>query len=229
MSKNGMRGCIVLAIVLAVFSVVAFAAPFSMTAPFWIAYVFGVIAIAFQIYVFHISFSKGADAKSKFYGFPIARIGMIYLGVQLILSIATMCLAEIIPAWLAIIIHIIPIAFAAIGCITAEVMRDEVVRQDTQQKKNVTNMRTLQALASTLASQCSDESVKTELKKLADAFRYSDPVSSDATKELENELDAELKNLQKALAASDADGVKSLCGKLQDTLSERNRVCAVNK
>ena len=56
MSKNRLRGYITLAVLLAVFSVVAFAAPFSKTAVFWLAYVFGVIAIAYQIYVFQMSF-----------------------------------------------------------------------------------------------------------------------------------------------------------------------------
>ena len=132
MSKNGLRGCIVLAVILAVFSVIAFAAPFSMTAAFWIAFISGVIAILFQIYVFGTSFSKGKDAKSRFYGFPIARIGIIYLVVQLAVSIAEMAWASKIPAWVVLIINVIIFAVAAIGCIAAETVRDEVVRQDVQ-------------------------------------------------------------------------------------------------
>ena len=93
MGKNEIRGYIVDAILLIVFSVIAFAAPFAKTGVFWMAYLFGVIAIAYQIYVFQISFNQGDDVKSKFYGFPIARVGVIYLAVQLVLSLIEMCLA----------------------------------------------------------------------------------------------------------------------------------------
>ena len=229
MTKNGLRGYITLAILFAVFSVIAFVAPFSMPASFWIAYIFGVIAIALQIYVFKISFANGESAKSKFYGFPIARIGITYLVVQLVVSIVEMALASLLPLWVAIIINVLLLAAAVIGCIAADVMRDEVVRQDSQIKKDVTNMRSLQSLAASLAGQCPDESLKSDLQKLADEFKYSDPVSSDATKALETELDAQMKELQKALNERDIEGAKAYCNKLLSGLSERNRLCSLNK
>ncbi|MBR3032239.1 MAG: TIGR04086 family membrane protein [Clostridiales bacterium] len=229
MSKNGVRGYIVVAILLALFSVIAFAAPFSMTSTFWIAYVSGVIAILLQIYVFSISFSKGKGAKSKFYGFPIARIGVVYLIVQFALSIIEMIFADDIPAWVAIIINVIVFAIAAIGCIAADLVRDEVVRQDVQVKANISNIRSLQALSAGLPGMCSDEALKKDLQKLADEFKYSDPVSSDATKALEADMAVQLNDLKNALGNGDYDAARSYCGKLLSGLSERNRVCKLNK
>lgn len=229
MAKNKVRGFIILAIILVVFSIIAFVIPFSKTATFWIAYVFGVIAIAYQIYVFNIAFTNGEDAKSKFYGFPIAKIGAIYLIVQLVISLALICLAKIMPVWASIIINIIPIAVASIGCITADVMRDEIVQQDIQIKTDVSNMRSLQSLSAAIVGQCQDEAVKLELQKLSDEFRYSDPVSSEATKELENSLENKMKELQKFISDGDYENVKTLCNKVSIELSERNRVCALNK
>ena len=95
--KKNIKGYIILAILLVVFSVIAFAAPFSMKAPFWIAYVCGVIAIAFQLYVFNVAFANGEDVKSRFYGFPIAKIGVVYMIVQLIVSLIEMGTAFIVP------------------------------------------------------------------------------------------------------------------------------------
>ena len=229
MSKNGVRGCIVVAILLAVFSAIAFAAPFCMTATFWIAYVSGLIAILLQIYVFMVSFSKGKGARSKFYGFPIARIGVIYLAVQMVLSIIEMIFSDDIPAWAALIINVIVFAVAAIGCIGAEIARDEVVRQDVQVKKNISNMQSLQALSAGLADQCPDESLKKDLQKLADEFKYSDPVSSDATIAMEAELGTQLQELKNALGNGDMETARSFCGKLLSGLSERNRICKLGK
>lgn len=229
MSKNGLRGYIVLAIVLAVFSVIAFVAPFSMTATFWVAYICGVVAIAFQLYVFHVSFSKGTGAKSKFYGFPVARIGVTYLLVQLVLSLVEMGLSEKIPSWVAIIINVIVFAVAAIGCITAEVVRDEVVRQDVQVKQSITNMRSLQTFASGLPGQCSDESLKKDLQKLADEFKFSDPVSSPSTAAMEVELGNQLQQLKNALNSGDYNTARSFCENVLNGLNARNQACKLNK
>jgi len=67
------------------------------------------------------------------------------------------------------------------------------------------------------------------LQKLADEFRYSDPVSSEKTQELEEDMKVQLGDIQQALVEGDFDGAKKLCGKLMGSLAERNRVCSVSK
>ena len=229
MGKNEKRGYAVLAIIFVVFSVIAFAVPFTKNSVFVLAYIFGAIAIAFQIYVFKLSFSHGEDAKSKFYGMPIANIGLYYLSVQLVLSLVEMIAAKILPTWLAVIVNVIPIALALIGCITADVMRDEIERQDVQLKKDISNMRALQSMSSNFVGICLDEERKKQLQNLADEFRYSDPVSSEDTKELENELQQMMKELQCAIIDGDMDAVETLCMKAVAGLNERNRVCKLGK
>ena len=228
MIKDEKRGQILLAVIFIVFTVIAFVIPFPKTITFWIAYLFGVFAILFQIYIFKTSFGK-PDARSRFYGFPIARLGLIYLVIQLIASIIEIAVAKFIPAWVIIVINILILAFALIGCISAETMRDEIDRQDENLKRNVSNMRELQSLSATLSDQCNDEDLKKELKKLAEEFRYSDPISSDKTKALEADLQSRMRDLQQAVNDGDMEGAKALCSKLSACLQERNRVCALNK
>ena len=229
MTKNTSRGLIILAIVLAVFSLIAFAVPFAHTTLFWVAYGFGVFAILFQLYIFKTSFAGNGDAKSRFYGFPIARLGIYYLIAQLILSVIELALTGLIPAWPAVIMNVLVLAFVLIGCITAETMRDEIVQQDQKLKKNVSTMRELQSLATSMVGQCSDEEMKSIVKKIADELRFSDPVSSDATAELEEDMRNQLADIQQAIVEGDADGAKTLCQKLLSNLTERNRICSVNK
>lgn len=229
MVKNEIRGYIVDAILLIVFSVIAFAAPFAKTGIFWMAYLFGVIAIAYQIYVFQISFNQGDDVKSKFYGFPIARVGVIYLTVQLVLSLIEMCLAAIVPVWVAVIVNILPIAFALIGCIAAEVMRDEIVHQDIKIKTDVGNMRALQSQTASFVGMSQDAVVKKQLQDLADDFKYSDPVSSEATQEMEMELKFLVNEIQRALVDGDMKSVEGFLVRVKASLAERNRVCKLGK
>ena len=228
MSKNATRGIFTLVILLAVFSVIAFVIPFPKNTVFWIAYVCGVFAILFQLYIFKSSFGN-ENARSRFYGFPIARLGIYYLVIQLVVSIAEIALSKILPIWVVILINVVIFAVAMIGCITTETVRDEIVRQDGKLKESVFNIRELQSISATLVDQCGDEELKKSLKKLADDFRYSDPLSSDKTQTLETEMQVRIGELQQAVIDGDIESAKQLCDKLAGNLRERNRICAVNK
>lgn len=227
--KNRKRGYTLIAILLIVFSVIAFVIPFIKTTTFFVAYTFGIMAILYQIYIFKISFNGSVSAKSKFYGFPIARIGVVYLVVQLVVSIIEMGVSIIMPSWIGIIINVVLLSIVIIGCIAADAMKEEILNQDDKLKHSVSNMRTLQSLSATLASQCDDLELKKILQKLADEFKYSDPVSTENTVKMEQNLIQEIGDVQGALADGDYKSINSLCKKIMADLTERNRVCARGK
>ena len=229
MKKNTVRGLIVLAILLAVFCAIAFAVPFVRMTVLWLGFGFGVFAILFQLYIFHSAVAVKGNAKSRIYGFPILRVGVYYLVAQFIISLLEMALAKVLPVWMALLINIILAALAITGCFTVETMCDEIVRQDRELKKNVSNMRELQSLSATLVGQCKDEALREILQYLAEEFRFSDPVSSEETQEIEENMKVQIADIQQALVENDLDGVKNLCEKLKSSLSERNRICSINK
>jgi hypothetical protein len=108
-------------------------------------------------------------------------------------------------------------------------MRDEIVRQDVQIKKEVGNMRALQSLSSAIVGQCADADTKALAQNIADEFMYSDPVTSEQTKQLETELHNQLSELQKAVMESDDQAAKALANSIMVNLKERNRICALSK
>lgn len=229
-NKNKIRGYIALAIVGVVFTVIAFAAPFNMkSANFWLAYLFGMIAIGAQLLIFNMAFIEGGDAKSKFYGFPIARIGFVYVAVQTLVSLIEMACSKYIPLWAVIIINILILAMAALGLIAADVVKEEVERQDVKIKTVVNNMRELQSMSASLVKQCEDEETKKVIQNIADEFRFSDPVSNDQTKEIEGELKTQLSEIQKAVIDGANEDVVKLCKQISVTLAERNRICKLEK
>ena len=221
MNKNRVRFYIILAIVLAIFSAIAFATPFDHSAVFWMSYVFGVVSIAVQAYSWPKAFS-GAEAKSKVYGFPIARVTTIYMVVQLILSLIFMIAGAKVPVWIPVILYVVLLGLAAIGLIAVEVTRDEVERQETVKEVKTGTMKALQAKASAMAVSCNDPEKKKALDHMAEAFRYSDPVSSDATQKLEMKLEVMLDELQE-------NGNADLVNRIESVLSERNQLCKMNK
>lgn len=228
-NKNTVRGYIILGITLAAWLVIVLAVPFVKNTAYWLSFAFTVIAFAAQLYVFKISFRNGESTRSKFYGFPIARIGVVYLAVQLVLGLLVMALAKWIPAWVGAVVFVIVLAVAAVGCIAADMMRDEVERQDVQLKKDVSAMRAMQSKANALVNQCDAPELKNELEKLAEGFRFSDPVSSEALADIEASLSACLDELQRSLTDGDMDSAAVLCRRAKAALSERNRLCKLNK
>ena len=90
-------------------------------------------------------------------------------------------------------------------------------------------MRTLQSKAASLRDQCDDVSTKAALDKLAETFRFSDPVSSDATIALEEELAGYLEEIQQTLLKKDYAETSSLCAKIAPKLNERNHLCKGGK
>lgn len=90
-------------------------------------------------------------------------------------------------------------------------------------------MRALQSMSAALAGQCNEADIKEIVRNMADEFQFSDPVSSEQTKDLEQELQNQMNEIQKALVDGDLAAVKTLCGKILGSLAERNRLCALNK
>ena len=228
-NKGKNQTLLILAIVLAAYLLLAFVIPFARTAVFWLALVFTLAAFGVQLYVLKLSFTKGKDARSKFYGFPIARIGVVYLIVQIALSFLFMAIAKICTVWIAVIVFVLLLAGAAVGVIAADAMRDEVERQDAQLKTDVATMRALQSRAAALTSRCEDAELKADVQKLSDAFRYSDPVTNDATKDAEHELFTCMDELERAMLDNDAESAKILMKRTAAQLAERNRLCKLNK
>ena len=231
MDKKINKQLVIGGIALVLFLVLVLAIPFPKTAAYWIAFAFGILAIAAQIYVMRNAFSKGEPVRSRFYGYPIARIGVIYLVVQLAVSFILMALgfAFDVPAWAALVVCALILGICAIGFIAADIMRDEVERQDAQLKTDVKTMRTLQSKTASVAGLCADAETKKRLADLAEKFRYSDPVSGDATREIETDLTSAVDELQTAVVDGDLASAKQLCGKIEAALAERNRICKLNK
>lgn len=230
LSKNAVRFLIFIGLALLVFNVIAFVVPFAKTGTFWIGYLFGTISILGQIAVMKLAFNGTTTVRSKFYGFPVARIGIIYAVVQVLLSIFLMALAAYIPAWIPVVIFIILFAIAAAGLVASDTVREEVVRQDAKIVEDVKTMRNLQSKMNILVSQSDcDEEVKSALSSLAEEIKYSDPVSGKATKELEQELLFDIEELQKVVVDGDNESALKICKKAMGILAERNRLCKLNK
>ncbi len=229
MNKNSGRTLAGVLLILVAFSVITFILPVEKNVVYWTAYGFAVLAILIQIVVLISAFGKGEDARSKFYGFPIAKIGITYLVIQIILSIVFMAISKIAPLWVVIITSLLIFIIAAVGFIVADATRDEIVRQDQKLKSDVSCITTLRSIVYPLPARCKDAEAVKALKNLADEFRYSDPVSSESLRTIETELEGLVNKLQRMVSDGKEELIPGACHEISGVLSERNRLCKLNK
>lgn len=225
MKKDNLRAVVVAAVVLIAYNFAVFMIPCWKGGTFWVSWGFTLLSFVISGFAFYNSLLRNPDAKSRFYGFPIAKIAFIYLVAQVAVGGISMALGNIIPWWAVTVLDAIILALAVIGLISAETVVEEIHVQDNKLKKNVTLMRQLQSKVNQMAAQ-GDEAA---IKALADEFRYSDPVSSEAIAEAEADLAAAVDQLQAAYIDGDSEAVKQLCRRVSALLAERNRLCRLNK
>ncbi len=227
--KNMIRTIAVMAIVLALYCVLALAMPFARGPVFWLSFAFTILALLVQIWVLKISFTNDDIVRSRFYGFPIARVGLIWLVAQLIAGFVCMAMGALLPTWVAVVLFVLILGAGAVGLIAADAIRDEVERQDEVLQADVKTMRALQSRTAAIAAQCQDPPLKKVLTSLAEQFRFSDPVSGAETAEAEADLNEMVDLLQAAVSERDPDSALALVPRIEAALAERNSLCKLGK
>lgn len=211
------------------FSLVAFIAPFPRTPGFWTAYIFGIIAIAAQCIFFKKAFFRNNTAKSRMYGFPLARVGVIYLALQLLISIIEMTFANTVPFWIYLVLNAIILVATISGFIAAETAREEIVKQENIVVSNTATIRTALLAIQQLLVQSKSQDYKAKLDNLYEAVRFSDPVSSKSTAEIDIKFDNALSELHIAIAEGDQQKISDLIDLALSLLNERHAICKLHK
>lgn len=242
MNKNTLRAAVVAGILTVLYIAIAFLIPFEHNGVFWISLLFTAVAVGVCLLALYQGMFRHEDAKSKFYGFSVVRVGLLYLLFQSLISLVFMLLAEWIWLWLVTVVCLVLFGAAAIGLISVEAVVEEIQQQDEKLKKNISVMRGLQSKVNRLSALCSNPELQQKVQALAEELRYSDPVSSEIPSEqadssasvldelqTEADLTATIDNLQQALQDGDTEAAFVLCHKATALLAERNRLCKLNK
>ena len=222
MKKNSTKGYVILGILFALISIIAFAVPTTKTVTFWIAYVFTAAAFAVQIGIWKTALGKEETLKSKFLGFPVVHIGIVYALLQVI-AFAVFMFVPTLPAWSAIVACSVIAGISAVCMISADAGRNEIERVEAKIQKRVFYIRELQADIELLADNETDATVKTALSQLAEKIRFSDPMSTEQLADLENKITVKVAELKTTTNKME------IITELISLLDERNKKCMILK
>ena len=215
-------GYLLLAIILVVFAVVAFVAPFEKTPVFWVSFVFGLLAICFQIPLWNKALS-GETLKSKFLGFPVLHIGIAYMIIQLIVSIIMMAVPGI-PLWIAIIVDVVILAISCALVTSGGVARTAIEDTEGKIQAKTSFIKSLKADVDILLSKETDSEVRDALRKLSDEIRFSDPMSNNALDNIEAEISDKLISVSAA-----GENKKNVISEISGLIKQRNIKCKALK
>ena len=125
---------ILVVILLAAFTLFTFTIPVLRTTGFWLAYIFGVCAILYQLYIISGVYGK-KNREEAVCSFPAARMGFYYLVIQLAASVTEIILARTTSGKVATLVNGLILAFPIIGFITTRTVREEQAAQKRKSKK----------------------------------------------------------------------------------------------
>lgn len=218
MKKNSSKGYLILGILFILVSVIAFAVPTSKTTAFWISYAFTVLAFAAQLIIWKAALGRSESLKSKFLGFPVVHIGIVYLIVQVI-ALAVFLLIPTLPIWSAVVVCAVVAGVSAVCMIASDVGRSEIERVSAKVQEKTFYIKQLQADVELLAGAETDTAAKLVLTQLAEKIRYSDPMSDEQVSDIEDRIAAKIAEMK-----SSTDKVK-IINELNSLLDERNKKC----
>lgn len=229
--KKTLSIILVHAILLVGYVAIFFLIPFPKKAPSWISLIFTMIAIVVCYFSCEYAFSSKKTLTSKVYGLPIFRVGILYLIIQFISGIIICAIASFVemPYWISMVLYLLYFGAAIIGLIITDHTREHVEKEDKEIREVTKAITYFQVNIHSIIDSCVDIENKEELKKLSERFRYSDPVSSDATREIEMKITNMLEELKVLVEKEDKQAISECTKKLTNTLEERNRICKANK
>ena len=85
------------------------------------------------------------------------------------------------------------------------------------------------AEAESIMARCKTEQAKAECKKVYEAFRYADPVSTDDLKEIESDIETNLSALRKAVVNGNEEEIKETANELLVLIKDRSIKCKLLK
>lgn len=227
MKKNFKFYAVSWALLCAIFNILVFAVGFKNNASFWTAYITSVIAMLLQLVCAKISF-KPEKLDRLFLNIPVISITFTGMVASMIIGAVCMVIPSV-PVVAIIVIEYLILAFTGISVLkanaAAEIVND--VGEKVKEKTQFIKLATVDA--QNLMNSAKSESVKTACKKVYEALRYSDPMSSEALAREEAEIADKMAELSSAVTSDNDDSAESISNEITALVKAKNNKCKVLK
>ena len=189
---------------------------FNKNSVFLISYIFTIISFVIGIYLnTNIFNDKGI---SYFNNLPLGAIYLIYLIIQIFVSLICMNLPVIFISYVLSIQIIILSIFIVIMLLLLK--SKDYIKYNEETKKNQTFISSIQKEIEVIYN--INDNYKENMSELKDLIRYSNPVSNNEVKSLENNIIKNINQLKENITGNNKENVIKLINDLKNDLNERN-------
>ena len=232
MKKNFKFYAITWAILLALFNILVFLTPYEAAGmtkfdgAFWSGYVFITLAFIGQLICGYVAFR--ADTREKlFLNLPLITISYAALVASVVLGSVCMMLPGL-PNWVGIILCAVVLALNAVAVVKAQAAATLVSEVGEKVKTQTAFIKTMTVEADSLIARAKSDETKAACKKVYEAFRYSDPMSTPALAETDAQIKTVFDSFKTAVL-SDADTAGNLADECCNLVTERADKCKLYK
>lgn len=220
---------IIWAICLALFNIIVFVVPNENREAdnFWIGYALITASLVGNLACSFVALNSKSNAK-VFYNIPLITISIAGIVISSIAGAIFMAVPGI-ETWVGVIVSFVILAIVAIASLTAKSTADIVGDIDDKIKTQTSFIKGITLDAEMLMSSASTPEIKDEVKKVYEAFRFSDPMSSDALADVEGRIQNQFNLLQEVAITGDAERASQVAKDLLSLIDYRNKKCKITK
>lgn len=220
-------------VLVALFNVIVFITPNEFKGmskfggSFWAGYIFIMLAFIGQLFVAWQSVRDDSITK-MFYNIPLITISYSALVVMIVIGTLSMSIPNL-PYWLGVIGCLLVLAFAVTALMGAQAGASLVTDIDEEIKNNTFLIKSLTVDVESLMRKEVNADIKSELKKVYEAVRYSDPMSNDALSGIESQITLKMNELIESVEKGDINLVSKNAKEMIVLVNDRNRKCKLLK
>ncbi len=233
MKKNFKYYALSWLILLALFNIICFVTPSEAAGldkfggAFWTGYAVITLALVGQLVCAYFAFNT-ENRQKFFYNLPLITVSYSSTVLTVIFGAVVMALPDC-PNWIGIVAASVIFAFTAISVIKAKAAGDEAESIDEKVRTKTEFIKVMRGEADALLSRAKNESEREAAKRVADAFRYSDPMSGEATVKEETEILNKMNEFNHAINEHDIEKTAILVKEIISLIQERNNKCKLLK
>ena len=205
------------ALMLALFNIIVFVTPNEIggvskfSGGFWVGYGFTIAAFVGQLACAFLAL-KETENRKVFYNIPLIWISLGALIVTLVVG-GIFEAVPVLPAWIAAVVCSVVLAFSIVAVVKAKAAAEVVANIDEKTAAKTAFVKKLTARANVVLLNAPTPELKAEAKRVYEAIRYSDPMSSEKLAEVENELSEKFAEFEQNPTAATANKIIALVNK----------------
>lgn len=221
------------AIIFILFNVICFVTPNEVAGiskfdgAFWVGYIFITIAFMGQLACAYIAF-KEDNLKKLFYNLPLITLSYSGLISTIIFGGLSMAIPNL-PKWVGIIVCMLVLVFNVVAVLKASAAINIVSEVDEQVIAKMQFIKSLTVDAENLVNRAKSDAIKADCKKVYEAIKYSDPVSSEKLSVIEEIITVKMDELSKAVDEGNVEATRTASEELISSIKERNNKCKALK